>query len=127
MCADIGRTDEKFHLQNSLFNLTGCLSACSKFEYSIPRINDANIELMNDTGIGKGIRLRFLFPESDYQEMEQYLVYDADSFIADVGGFLGLLLGHSILSVAVSAVIWGGQAFDKRRPAKATDKKEGWP
>ena len=29
----------------------------------------------------------------------QYVVYDHNSFIADVGGFLGLLLGHSILSV----------------------------
>ena len=29
----------------------------------------------------------------------QYVVYDHDSFIADVGGFLGLLLGHSIFSV----------------------------
>ncbi len=30
---------------------------------------------------------------------EEYVIYDGGSFIADVGGFLGLLLGHSILSM----------------------------
>ena len=29
---------------------------------------------------------------------EQYLAYNLDSLIADFGGYLGLLLGHSILS-----------------------------
>ena len=31
--------------------------------------------------------------------MEQYVVYDFDSFIADVGGFMGLLLGCSVFSL----------------------------
>ena len=30
---------------------------------------------------------------------EEYLLYGLDSFIADVGGFLGLLLGASLLSL----------------------------
>ena len=30
---------------------------------------------------------------------EEYYVYDMSSFIADVGGYLGLLLGHSVFSI----------------------------
>ena len=32
-------------------------------------------------------------------EEEQYVIYDANSFIAEVGGYMGLLLGCSILSL----------------------------
>ena len=34
-----------------------------------------------------------------YIEEEQYYVYDFDSFFADVGGYMGLLLGSSVLSI----------------------------
>ena len=37
--------------------------------------------------------------DSSYHEEEQYLIYDFNSFIADVGGYMGLLLGSSILSL----------------------------
>ena len=30
---------------------------------------------------------------------EEYRLYDTESFIADIGGYLGLLLGASLLSV----------------------------
>ena len=30
---------------------------------------------------------------------EQFFVYDSNAVIADVGGYMGLLLGHSILSM----------------------------
>jgi hypothetical protein len=38
------------------------------------------------------------FPAPRYDEISQYRVYDWSSFTADVGGYMGLLLGHSILS-----------------------------
>ena len=37
--------------------------------------------------------------DSSYKEEEHYIIYDVDSFFADIGGFMGLLLGSSILSV----------------------------
>ena len=33
-----------------------------------------------------------------YKVHEEYYVYDGGDFIADIGGFLGLLLGYSITS-----------------------------
>ena len=37
-------------------------------------------------------------PHFRYTEYIQYYTYDAKSFVADFGGFLGLLLGSSILT-----------------------------
>ena len=37
---------------------------------------------------------------------EDYVIYDANSLIADVGGYLGLLLGYSALSI-YQAVVQG--------------------
>ena len=37
--------------------------------------------------------------ELSNEEKKQYVVYDFNSFIAEVGGFMGLLLGYSILSL----------------------------
>ena len=45
------------------------------------------------------MHLEFIMPESSYNEEEQYIIYDVDSFIADVGGYMGLLLGSSLLSL----------------------------
>ncbi len=36
----------------------------------------------------------------------QYVIYDTNSLIADVGGYLGLLLGHSMLSLFGNVVEW---------------------
>jgi hypothetical protein len=36
---------------------------------------------------------------------KQYYVYDSDSFIADIGGYLGLCLGMSILTFYDMAVM----------------------
>ena len=53
--------------------------------------------------------------------LPQYVVYDHNSFIADVGGFLGLLLGHSIFSVYATTY----DAIEKgiKRVLKAFDSK----
>ena len=44
-------------------------------------------------------QIKCLINEDAYEEKEQYIIYDWNSFVADVGGFLGLLLGCSALSL----------------------------
>ncbi len=39
------------------------------------------------------------FSRGSYYLREEYVLYGSDSLIADVGGYLGLLLGHSLLSL----------------------------
>ena len=43
--------------------------------------------------------LEWEFMNSDYIVRHEYLTYDMNSLIADVGGYLGLLLGYSLLSI----------------------------
>ena len=43
--------------------------------------------------------LEWQYMNTDYIVHKEYLTYDINSFIADIGGYLGLLLGHSLLSV----------------------------
>ena len=50
--------------------------------------------------------LKFHFKDSSYTLREEYVVYDSDSFIADVGGFFGLLLGQSLLGIYYMSVEW---------------------
>ena len=42
--------------------------------------------------------LSWHFDNGQYEEKKEYLTYDTNSFVADFGGYLGLLLGHSILT-----------------------------
>ena len=90
---------------NKIYELTGCLASCERNEYTI---NDVNFRKYNHhklVKLGKSIKnigelhLRFKITKGSYKEEEQYIIYDFNSFIADVGGFLGLLLGSSALSL----------------------------
>ena len=40
--------------------------------------------------------------KSLHEVREHYYIYDSNSFIADVGGFLGLLMGHSLFGIYCS-------------------------
>ena len=44
-------------------------------------------------------RLDFGYGSGRYDVREEYIIYDQGSFVGDIGGYLGLLLGHSIYSV----------------------------
>ncbi len=106
--------------ENELFNLTGCLSACEKFAFNFESVDVGRATGSRARQPGSEVTLRFKFRDGNYEVKEQYVVYDENrrvlricllspnrninpkkffSFIADVGGFLGLLLGHSLLSV----------------------------
>ena len=38
-------------------------------------------------------------PSNTYYEKKQYIIYTRNNFIADFGGYLGLLLGSSLLAL----------------------------
>ena len=80
---------------NKIYKMTGCLAACERDEY---KQIDGTLTKVFKKG-NNDIKLDFRILSNSYQEMEQYFLYDTDSFIADVGGFMGLLLGFSALSL----------------------------
>ena len=49
----------------------------------------------------------------------QYIIYDTNGFIADVGGYLGLLLGQSIYGLYEVVSNWLGYRLIKCHRAEA--------
>ena len=82
---------------NDIYAMTGCLSSCEKDFYNI--IPEAMTCLNNGVGGSLKFLLKFRIRDRSYEERKQYAIYDNDSFIADVGGYMGLLLGCSVMSL----------------------------
>ncbi len=45
------------------------------------------------------LNIKLVMYTEQYDREIEFVTYDANSFIADVGGFLGLLLGSSMLAI----------------------------
>ena len=85
----------------TIYELTGCLASCERHEYQGLEFHRNDMVWLMCQGGNNTCELT-LQPEINdrsYEEKKQYVVYDFNSFIADVGGFMGLLLGFSILSL----------------------------
>ena len=57
------------------------------------------------------VYLEMFFKSGSHDLKEQYIIYDVNSMFADIGGYLGLLLGdrwanNSILSVSLLLIGW---------------------
>ena len=84
--------------ENEIYGMTGCLSACEKEQYFVAadpiekKFQGGNYEQCE-----YHVRLKIM--DRSYEEEEQYVIYDTDSFFADVGGYMGLLLGTSLISL----------------------------
>ena len=79
---------------NEIYAMTGCLSSCEKDLYII----DAE-PMTCERGIVDEYVLTLRITDRSYEERKQYIIYETNSFIADVGGYMGLLLGCSIWSL----------------------------
>ena len=83
------------HEEREIFEMTGCKPGCSKskFELSLSELQE---QIDNGREVAK---IQLTYPHGEYEVTEEYYVYDMDSFIPDVGGYMGLLLGYSLLSM----------------------------
>ncbi len=79
-----------------------CLSPCKKTHYKVWPLS--NMIAVNTSTVGESLaKVKFVIRTGRYEEKAQYYTYGWDSLIADIGGYLGLLLGHSVLSLALMA------------------------
>ena len=76
---------------NEIFYETGCLLDCYKSEYKATKA----LAMANPLGM----TLVYKFPTGRYTDNTEYVLYDYNTFIADIGGYLGLLLGQSVFGV----------------------------
>ena len=71
------------------------MPGCSKSEIEL--VPEYKNDMIDDNL--KVVRLSLEYPRGEYDLVEEYYIYNWGSFIADVGGYLGLLLGYSLLSM----------------------------
>ena len=71
-----------------------CWGPCEKYQFSL----QGDPAHCRWDGFGE-FYLDLIITDRSYEEKEQYIIYDTGSFIADVGGYMGLLLGFSLLSI----------------------------
>ena len=79
----------------SVYEMTGCLSSCEKDKFDITYGVESTLK---DASYCRAL-VSLQIDDKAFIEEEQYYVYDFDSFFADVGGYMGLLLGSSVLSM----------------------------
>ena len=84
--------------EQEVFFKTGCLTSCHKDNFRVAEYNDKRMATQKSKA-GTMFDVVLFHANARYYLMEHYVIYDHNSFIADVGGYLGLLLGHSILSI----------------------------
>ena len=46
------------------------------------------------------VKLSFIISSGEYEKKEHYFIYDGNTLIADIGGYLAMLLGLSNCSLA---------------------------
>ena len=92
--------------ENGIHSLTGCLASCHKDEFQA-ELSEMQVE-EEDTWGGWGVTDKRLlkvfihFLNGRYEEKEQYIIYDSNSMIADIGGYMGLLLEFSLFDFATN-------------------------
>ena len=84
-------------LEEEIFELTGCLPNCARDMISFKQAPDWPRNRPASSS-GQTVQVLLQYEDGSYYLTEEYEDYDLSSFIADVGGYLGLLLGHSVLS-----------------------------
>ena len=75
--------------------ITGCRSSCRRREFEVKLINRMTVPLVDGQ---RQISGYFYYPTGRYIEKYHFYSYTIGDFFADVGGYMGLLLGYSALS-----------------------------
>lgn len=81
---------------NHLTDQTGCYPPCRRNEFEVKNIySGVNfVEKLNGS-----LTLELAYFGTEYHVKEEYLAYGYPDLVADFGGYLGLLLGYSLLSL----------------------------
>ena len=86
--------DEVFKFDiGSIARIANCTPSCTRHEYSLKRMADYRVNWDNSTTV------HFFYGKDRFTVKQQYYTYDFQNFLADFGGYLGLLLGYSILGI----------------------------
>ncbi len=95
--------------EKDLYDITGCKASCHLSELQAVSQEQTWATEINGTST---LRVAYYYANPRHDIWTQYVTYDYDSFIADVGGYLGLLLGHSMFSLFGFLLTHGGAVWE---------------
>ena len=81
--------------ERSIAERTGCLPSCQRSEFTVSILNRI-VDPFNQEGSYIGY---FYYASGRYVEKSYHYDYDLFDLLADVGGYMGLLVGYSLLTV----------------------------
>ena len=88
------------HRDEYEFSHTKCIPSCSRSDFELDITYNRIVESRTFA------ELSFIYKSGEYRQIEEHYLYDFWSFIPDVGGYLGLLLGYSVLSLYHMLTQW---------------------
>ena len=98
-----------------------CLPSCSRDKFELNIDTESVIPgAPEDTQLAY---LSFAYNKGEYHLIEEHFLYDTWNFIPDVGGYLGLLLGYSLLSLYHVFAQWLIDAKQKLMVGKKRGKE----
>ena len=71
---------------------------------------------------------RVAYRQTQFKEIKQIRAYDPESLYGDIGGYMGLLLGYSILNLPSMIAVWYGfikNTFSNQKQMRQNSKKVG--
>ncbi|CAG9810957.1 unnamed protein product [Chironomus riparius] len=77
----------------------GCLPSCTEIKYKVIKNERRNKEIGYIKGNYLLADIKVTFADSQIEKTSNYVTYELENFIFDIGGLIGLFLGSSILSV----------------------------
>lgn len=99
----------------------GCLPSCEYTEYEVRHITTTD-EISPRFG-SNDVNALLLLTSGNYKIKEQYFLYELSDFISDIGGYLGLLLGQSLLTCCDIILGWMQVKQAKKNQRNMVDRK----
>ena len=103
-----------------------CIPSCKRAEYSVKLFTESpglEPKVYNYLGVDNGFQnawqVEFFFGKDRFTKREQYYTYDYQNLWADFGGYLGLLLGYSLLGFYDTLTEYLQIVFNKCNKRKA--------
>ena len=78
----------------SIAKFTGCLPSCRRNEFKMKVFQEFSVPPIHGQTY---FACMFFYPSGAYIEKSYYYTYDFGDYVGDVGGYMGLLLGCSLL------------------------------
>ena len=102
--------------ESELLTMTGCQPPCVREDFTLKEAYQTQALDKTEHEAKKGAQVYFYFSSGAYLVNREVAMYSMSNLVADIGGYLGLLLGVSCFSVfdTLEKLIKKNQLFDSK-------------